>query len=112
MPRTRSISRVLDAGGTDGVAALAPRDDLVAETAAGAGRFVQRAGPFNEYERTVADGRETIRYRLDIPWFGWLFAFPMRHALRHPRPAGSPQPWWAPPDRLTPRQARLMGLLA
>ena len=23
-----------------------------------------------------------------------------------------PQPWWAPPDRLTPRQARLMGLLA
>jgi MFS family permease len=36
----------------------------------------------------------------------------VRSALRHRRPPGSGQPWWAPPDRLTPRQARLMGLLA
>jgi len=109
MSRARSISRVVPDEDDD---ALIPRDDFVVEADAGGGRFVQRSGPFADYARTVDGGRETIRYRLDIPWFAWLFALPVRRALRHRRPPGSPQPWWAPPDRLTPRQARLMGLLA
>ncbi|MFT3853611.1 MAG: MFS transporter [Ilumatobacteraceae bacterium] len=106
MGRTRTISRDADAE------SLTPRDDFVAEDDAGGGRFTQRAGPLADYERTVDGNRETLRYRLDIPWFAWLFALPVRSALRHRRPPGSPQPWWAPPDRLTPRQVRLMGLLA
>src|SRR3954468_14324548 len=106
MPRVRSISRVLDA---DDLEAATPRDDFVVEAAAGEKRFVQVEGPLTDYERTIDGGRETIRYRLDIPWFWWVFAIPVRHALRHRRPAGSGQPWWAPPDRLSPRQARLMG---
>jgi MFS family permease len=81
-----------------------------------AGTFEQSAGPFRSYRRTVAvhDGTttETITYRLSIPWFGGLFALPVRHALRRPRPAGAPSPWWAPPDRLTERQASTLALLA
>lgn len=109
MARARSISRELDADDTD---ALTPRDDFVLEEQGAPGRFVQRAGPLVDYERTVDGRNETIHYRIDVPWFGWLFALPVRSALRHRRPAGSGQPWWAPPDRLTPRQARLLGLLA
>ena len=48
-------------------------------------------GPFTSYERTTVDNAasvdETIRYRLVIPWFGWLFALPVRNTLRH-RPRG------------------------
>ena len=55
------------------------------------------------YERTIVDDAasvdETIRYRLVIPWFGWLFALPVRNTLRH-RPADDRVPWWSPPDRL------------
>ena len=63
---------------------------------------------------TTADDRstETIRYRLVIPWFGWLFALPAaqhvapsaarRHASRGGRrPIGS-----------TPRHVATLGLLA
>jgi MFS family permease len=105
-----------------------PRDDLVAEGAPGRGDgeapvFAQRDGPFTTYERTVTpDGEhvlERTRYRLVVPWFGWLFAVPVRAALarrgRRPteRATSSPgaQPTWAPPDRLTPRQVLVLGLL-
>jgi MFS family permease len=88
------------------------------------GRFVQREGTFSSYERVVtadvdARGepavREVTTYRLDIPWFGWLFAIPTRRALlRSPgeRLHGGRQPWWAPPQRLDARAARVLGLLA
>ena len=65
--------------------------------------------------RLRADGRdgrrrivdETTRYRLVIPWFGWLFALADAHARCASRAATTDaQPWWAPPDRLTPRQAQ------
>jgi len=46
-----------------------------------------------------------------IPWFGWLFALPVRNTLRH-RPADQSVPWWSPPDRLEPRHAAILGLLA
>ncbi|MEN9824093.1 MAG: hypothetical protein RLZ04_2519 [Actinomycetota bacterium] len=81
--------------------------------------FTQAHGPFRSYRRTVTvrdeQVHETIDYRLSIPWFGWLFARPVRHALRHPRPhvhgTGSDH-WWAPPDRLGERQVTALALLA
>jgi hypothetical protein len=105
---------------------LRPRDDLVLEAAAPDGMtFVQQEGPFLAYERRVgpADGRgwrETTEYRWWLPWFAWLFALPLRWAIarrgRHPGRAhlwtGAPTPWWAPPDRLDPRQLTVLGILA
>lgn len=49
---------------------------------------------------------------MSIPWFGWLFALPMRRAIRQRRAPNSPQPWWSPPDRLNERQVRTLALLA
>ena len=93
-----------------------PRDDLVGERADGDDRFVLDHGPFEHYERTLAvapapDSRhlvtETFDYRLALPVWSVLFAIPMRHGLRERR-----TPWWAPPDRLDARAARVMALLA
>ncbi len=84
--------------------------------------FTQEHGPFTAYTRTVEPCHtandqliETTNYRLEIPWFGWLFAWPVRRALarHHTPPPGRPaNPWWAPPDRLDARQAMVLGLLA
>ena len=78
--------------------------------------FTQSEGPFAEYSRTVSAVGDVIHdrtvYRLAIPWFGWLFALPMRRALRNRRGDADPKPWWSPPDRLTARQAHVLGLLA
>ena len=102
-------------------------------------RFVATGGAFHSYERLVrwrpldgaddagwrpldgaddADDRplgwqveERIVFRLATPMWGWLFSPLARRALRHPRPAGW-QPWWAPPERLDPRQATVLSLLA
>jgi MFS family permease len=98
----------------------APRNDLVREEPAGAdGRFGQAEGPFEHYERHVAPGDgelvETVRWRVAIPWFRWLFAWPIRAALRQRSPHrvdDGRQPWWAPPDRLTPHHLQVLGLLA
>ena len=82
------------------------------------GLFEQVEGPFSTYSRRVVDDGETltqtIDYRLIIPWFGILFALPMRRALSRPKATRrqGAQPWWAPPDRLDSRQALLLGLLA
>ncbi len=98
-----------------------PRDDLVGEQRTGDGRFEQLNGPFERYQRRVSsDGEhltEHTTYLLKIPWFGWLFALPIRLLIgrrgfdpvhRHPNKT----PWWAPPDQISPRQALIMGLLA
>jgi predicted MFS family arabinose efflux permease len=110
-----------DGGGAD---VHLPRDDIVLEEMAEPGRFVQREGTFSTYERRVYDEvdgerapivREVTTYHLDIPWFGWLFAVPTRHALQRPpaeRLHGGRQPWWAPPQRLDARAAHVLGLLA
>lgn len=100
----------------------APRDDLLAERRRDDGSFEQAVGPFAAYERTVGPGSagtlvERTRYRLAIPWFGWLFALPVRAQLArrgHPptHPLRHRTPWWAPPDQIDPRQALVMGLLA
>jgi len=100
-----------------------PRHDLLSEQVAGDGAFHQLTGPFKEYERRITeqDGRlvERTRYRLAIPWFGWLFAIPVRTlvARRGHSPARSNRvaqgsPWWAPPDQIDSRQALVLGLLA
>ncbi|MCU1502680.1 MAG: putative major facilitator superfamily transporter [Ilumatobacteraceae bacterium] len=116
MSGQRVLTRVLAAGSDEATLAADPRDDFIAEREVAPGRFEQDAGPLETYSRTLEpDGgivRETITYHLAIPWFGWLFALPVRSALRNPRPPGMPLPWWSPPDRLTPRQARMLGLLA
>ncbi len=112
---------------------MRPRDDFVKDVVsdnasddvgASALTFTQVEGPFSHYVRTVAPEtdalsgadviRETTHYRLAIPWFGWLFALPVRRTMsrRGIVSAYGAQPWWAPPDRLDPRQAMLLGLLA
>lgn len=76
-------------------------------------RFEQSEGPFSSYERTVTatDGElvESTRYAVVIPWFGWLFTYPVRRVLSR---RGSHREWWAPPDRLDPTQLLVVGLLA
>lgn len=134
-PRERHIVRKWPATDEVRAALTAPRDDLIGEAAGDDdGTFVQVDGPFDSYRRSVTDedGRlvERTSYRLLLPWFGWLFAFPVRWAIarrgRHPgaptgttarlaNPAQVPQqktPWWSPPDRLTQRQLTVLGLLA
>jgi MFS family permease len=84
--------------------------------------FDQAAGPFVSYERSIevvphGDGRiwrETVRYRMDLPWFMWLFARVIRRYFRSRAPGPEPlrQPIWSPPDRLTARQVHVLGLLA
>jgi predicted MFS family arabinose efflux permease len=89
-----------------------PRDDLLLEREVGPAHFIQARGPFVEYERRLAEDAtgvtESISYRFHIPWFGWIFALPVRHSLR--RPSGR-TPWWAPPDRLDAERVRILGLL-
>jgi MFS family permease len=100
---------------------LTERDDLVAEERRDDGSFVQSVGPFSRYERRVEEGDgvlvERTRYRLAIPWFGWVFRLPVRWQIGrrgHPPSNTLPHrtPWWAPPDQIDPRQAMVMGLLA
>lgn len=93
-----------------------PRDDFVAERVLAPNHFGLEQGPFRSYDRSLdigADGMvvQTIEYTIAVPWFAFLFAWPVRRTLRHPT-GGKAQPWWAPPDRLDARQATVLGLLA
>jgi MFS family permease len=89
---------------------------LVAERADGPDHWVQAEGPFQEYDRTLrVDGDElidTTTYRLVVPWFWWVFRWPVRSSLRHRSPGNGTPPAWAPPDRLTAHHAMVLGLLA
>ncbi len=114
--RQHTITATWPAGSPEALLALQPRADLLDEQLTDDGSFEQAHGPLHTYRRTVDSTddlvRETITWSLAIPWFGWLFASPIRHSLRHRRPAGSSSPWWAPPDQLNERQARTLALLA
>src|SRR6188474_942835 len=90
-----------------------PRDDVVLEQVESPGVFTQVAGPFDRYRRTVeregGELVETTRFDVTIPWFGWLFRWPVRGVLARKYPYRS---WWAPPDRLDQTQVLVLGLLA
>jgi len=95
-----------------------PRNDLVEEKALGDDRFSLVDGPFDYYERSLlvrSDSKkhtvtEQFIYRLSIPWFGILFWWPVRHALRNRRDDGT-QPFWAAPDRLGKRATTVFATL-
>jgi MFS family permease len=119
------VVRSWPAGAATAEHVLSPRDDIVRERADGDGRFVQDIGPFTEYERLVShngDGatiEERTSYRFSLPWFGWLLALPIRWTIARrrydptgDRPLAHRTPLWTPPDRLTPRQLAVIGLLA
>lgn len=130
MPRAEhTVVRRWAAGDQQAADAFASRDDhLVAErrldesgsddgAAVAAASFDQVAGPFHRYRRTVRrlpDGavEQVVAYSLRIPWFGWLVALPIRWALARGPSQRDTGPWWAPPDRLSERQAQTLGLLA
>ena len=114
---SRTITQSWPTGSAQAAAAYELRHDIVDECVDNDGSFGQECGPFRQYRRDVGranDGgvTETTTYRLAIPWFGWLFALPMRRAIRHRRAVGTGSPWWAPPDRLNERQVRTLALLA
>ncbi|MEQ1699216.1 MAG: MFS transporter [Ilumatobacteraceae bacterium] len=119
MPGQRATTITLrwPAGSTEAAAAHTPRSDVLDEVIDDDGSFRQAHGPFHDYRRTVTvepsgEVTDTTVYQLLIPWFRWLFALPIRRAIRHRRPNGAPNPWWAPPDRLSARQVRTLALLA
>jgi MFS family permease len=102
-----------------------PRDDIVRERAVGDGHYEQLEGPFTAYRRDLERAgdkwTESTVYRWSLPWFAWLLALPIRLQLArrwsapgHDRKRHEPgrTPWWAPPDRLDPRQLDVLGLLA
>jgi MFS family permease len=138
-----SAARVLEqrwpAGSEQAVAARLPRRDVLVEQSGGeppaspgnvddaptALHFAQQFGPFTHYVRTVThDGAvtiERIEYRINIPYFGWLYRRLIERAMRNPRQVSSaPDPagdrpsrrWWLPPEQLDARQVHFIGLLA
>ena len=112
-----AITQVWPAHSPAAQVATEPRTDVLQEQPEADGSFSQKVGPFYRYRRELVTGddgavTETTTYRLRIPWFGWLFALPIRRALRHRRSAGTTRPWWAPPDLLDERQMRTFALLA
>lgn len=67
---------------------------------------------------TTRDGRHLVRYRLPIPYFGFLWApWVARRARQIERAAdaGEPlpndTPWWAPPEPLTARASEALAAL-
>ncbi|MBV6508903.1 MAG: hypothetical protein JJLCMIEE_01970 [Acidimicrobiales bacterium] len=113
-----TVSRELDV--KEIATLLEPRDDIIVlEKTDGEGRYTVDEGPFTHYVRTVAvvplgNGRATLTenldYRLAIPYWSWLFAVPFRSALRTRLSPGR-IPWWAPPNRIDERTAKVIGLV-
>lgn len=98
---------------------LAPRRGIVLEDGGTEGVYGAAGGVLLDYRRTVdvtpaGDGRhrvrQTVEYRLDLPLWGWLFRVPLRRRIGRVVP-GAEVPWWAPPDRLDPRSAAMLGAL-
>lgn len=121
-PRVGPLRRVTAEATLDdaGLArARAARHGVVLEEAVADETFGAAAGPLLEYRRTLqveaaGDGRhrvrQTVEYRLDLPFWGWLFRLPLRRQFRRLEPRHG-VPWWAPPDRLDPRSAGTLAAL-
>jgi MFS family permease len=70
--------------------------------------FESAEGPFRAYRRES----DVVEFKLAVPFFGWLFVWPVRHEVRKQlRGTSSGMPWWAPADRLSPRAATVLGAL-
>ncbi len=115
---TATSTREVDDAGLELV--LAPRDDLVLESADGAGAFSLVEGPFDTYRRTVVvepsgDGlhrvTETVDFTIAIPIFGVIFRHPVRRMITRPPEDSGKTPWWSPPERLSARTTNVIGLL-
>ncbi|WP_423920114.1 MFS transporter [Candidatus Poriferisodalis sp.] len=105
---------------------LRPRDDIVLEAPGpavdGTRTFDLAEGPFEGYARSVRvtpmEGTarhqvtETLEWQLAVPWFGPAINVAVRRAMRTSRTGDGKQPVWAPPQRLTPRSATIMAMLA
>ncbi len=109
-------------------AIVTPRRGLVAEvheTAPDPGdgtvavSFTMGDGPLRSYRRRVdaeAVGagrwlvRQSVAFRIGVPWWSWLLWIPLRVSLGRLRPAAG-MPWWAPPQRLDRRAAVVLGTL-
>lgn len=100
---------------------LTPRQDILREQVLSSDPthhvFTQERGPFHSYRREVRSEagawRETVEFRLGVPWFAWvLLPLVTRHLKVAPRLGRRRSPWWAPPDLLTPAQVTVLGLLA
>lgn len=99
---------------------VAPRDDaLVAEAVAHEDvdsiELIAAQGPFRSYRRSVRWSSvdqgpgvvrvdQSIDYRLAIPYWAWLYRYPIRRTARFGLTPGT-KPWWLTPDRLTPAQS-------
>jgi len=125
-----AVARVVNQHRVDdaGLATLRrPRAGVVAEHATGPDDFAAASGPVREYRRTLRvatrptpagaahEVHEEIRFRLALPYWGWLFVPVVRRELGRLPPAGADEPrrtpWWAPPDRFEPRAASVLALL-
>ncbi|NLA36653.1 MAG: MFS transporter [Actinobacteria bacterium] len=94
-----------------------PRDDvLVAETEVSPGRFVAVAGPFATWERTITrtdtGATERTVARLAVPHWAWFMHLALRRPMRHRVPVRDQTPWWAPGERVSARDATVLGLCA
>ena len=99
---------------------LAPRRGLVDERTPTDGVFECERGPVAGYRRSlevVERGpesvtlRQEVEFRVAIPYWGWIFRWPMSRELGRIGRAER-RPWWAPPDTFDERSALVLGCLA
>ena len=119
---TRVVTeRVVDGATADG--ALQSRDGFVTERALGGGRFEAVSGPVRDYRRVaraehLPDGRvvvtQTVDYRLAVPYFAFVFYFPVRALLRSLGREGVEPRWWralSPGEHFDARSAHVLATL-
>lgn len=92
-----------------------PRRSVVIEREVAPGVFEAERGPVTGYRRTVDRSdtgsiRQTVEYRLALPYFAPMFALPVRKHLGRLTTGGG-TPWWAPPDTLDEEASRALGSL-
>lgn len=94
---------------------MQPRRSVVIEREVAPGVFEAERGPVRGYRRSVDRGddgtvTQTVEYRLALPYFGPMFAVPVRRHLSR-LGASNHVPWWAPPDTLDSTASRALGSL-
>lgn len=102
---------------------LRPRHDLLVERQTAPGEFTLATGPFDRWDRRVEvtgpsqrvgshEVIERVDFRLAIPVWRVLFNPLIRRAImRGTRGGPGRAPFWAPPDLLDARAARVLSLL-